>query len=187
MKKPMSEVSRLKSFPKMIKNSLPNKEDIFTETNTRLRIHSMLYTNESWIEQTRHLTMTPLSKLTKSTHSLETLSSDFITLGVLYELLEMKKSIKNGKNYRIARFTNLNDVFVNLFLFDSQCQLIQEKQDLGYVFAFLNPNLMHPADALSALGFSIDKKSQLLKLGMSVDFGFCKGDGHQDCGFIIDT
>ncbi|OWM80415.1 hypothetical protein CDL15_Pgr019695 [Punica granatum] len=101
----------------------------------------------------------------------DNLSGSWATVGVLVEKGHPKTS-SNGKSYSIWKLGSLNEDSISLFLFgDAYQQNMNEKA--GTVFALFNCNVRR--DNSGGFSLSIFSPSQILKMGMSVDYGVCKG------------
>ena len=107
------------------------------------------------------------------------IAGDWVTAGVLVQKVGPLKTSK-GDNFAIWKLSDLNsfDNLVSLFLF-KEVYSTHWKEQVGTVVGLLNPTYMPPRDQdkgrKSELGFTVDNEAKLLRLGMSVDYGTCKG------------
>ncbi|GAB4853177.1 hypothetical protein Ancab_017364 [Ancistrocladus abbreviatus] len=102
----------------------------------------------------------------------DTLTGCWATVGVLTEKGSPKMS-SAGKNYCIWKIGSLDEQTVSVFLFGDAYQKYC-KEAAGAVFAFFNSGVRNDT---SGTGFSLSvyNAGQMLKIGISVDYGVCKG------------
>ncbi|XP_021900527.1 protein MCM10 homolog [Carica papaya] len=102
----------------------------------------------------------------------ETLSGCWATIGILYEKGDPKTS-SIGKKYSIWKMGCLNNDVISLFMFGDAYQQNWNEQ-LGTVFGLFNCSVRKDSMG-SGFSLSVCSASQILKIGISVDFGICEG------------
>ncbi|KAJ3284004.1 minichromosome maintenance- protein [Borealophlyctis nickersoniae] len=112
---------------------------------------------------------------------------DWVTIGVMADK-SSPRTAKNGNKYCLFKFSDLAGSIVNVFAFDDSFDR-HWKELVGSVIAVLNPKILLPTEAGHSVGLSIDHPDKWMKIGTSVDLGFCKGvrkDGEK-CTVVINT
>ncbi|KAF8405420.1 hypothetical protein HHK36_010326 [Tetracentron sinense] len=114
----------------------------------------------------------------------DTLSGCWATVGVLTEKGNPKVS-STGKNFCIWKMGCLDEKTISVFLFGDAYQK-NWKEQAGTVFALFNCGIRKDAEG-KGFSLSVYSAGQILKMGISTDYGVCKGkrkDG-MACTLII--
>ncbi|XP_065581169.1 protein MCM10 homolog isoform X2 [Artemia franciscana] len=108
-------------------------------------------------------------------------SMDWVTMGVVISKSESKVSQK-GNAYSLWRVCDLTDCskIITLFLF-SNAQKDLWKTAVGTVIGLLNPSILKDRESgKEKSNLSIDTATKVMLLGVSADFGVCKGTNKKD-------
>ncbi|XP_073157934.1 uncharacterized protein [Henckelia pumila] len=114
----------------------------------------------------------------------DTLSGCWATVGILTEKGSPRTS-SIGKSFAIWKMGGLDENVLSLFLFGDAYEKNCNTK-VGTVFALFNCNV-RKENSGSGFSLSIFSAKHILKLGTSVDIGFCKGNGYdgKECTTVI--
>ncbi|KAJ3179856.1 SPT3 Dosage dependent suppressor of Ty-induced promoter mutations-like protein [Geranomyces variabilis] len=101
------------------------------------------------------------------------IDGDWVTIGVVFDKSAPRTS-SIGKQFSTLKLTDLNGGVVNVFLFDG-CHIAHEGEAVGSVVAILNAKIKMPNEKGQYLALLISNGDKCMKIGDSLDFGFCKG------------
>ena len=114
-------------------------------------------------------------------------SLEWVTIGIVQGHSPIRTS-SNGRKFRILTIGNIKNITVTLFLFG---QAFEEHSDtrLGTMVILVNSSIM-AAKEKKSFSLSVNSKGQMMKIGLSKDYGICKGTRKSDgkkCTMAIDT
>ncbi|OIW14711.1 hypothetical protein TanjilG_33053 [Lupinus angustifolius] len=158
-----------KSKPKPKPRPLTDDADL--DTFSGLRIRDRLLTSMELRDSFSDIRFVRLSVI-KNLLNGDSFSGSWVTVGVLTEKGSIRKT-STGKEYCIYKITCLDENTVSLFLFAHAYQSHTQHKP-GTVFALFNSNVRRDTNG-DGYSLSIYSPGQILKMGMSVDYGVCKG------------
>ncbi|KAE8894543.1 hypothetical protein PF005_g24467 [Phytophthora fragariae] len=111
---------------------------------------------------------------------------DWVTIGVLTRKT-LSKPAANGSTFMVWGLSDLDGTELGVFLF-GDAYAAHWKELTGSVVAVLNATLL-PATEKNKFAFKATQPSEVVKLGMAVDFGICKGttSGEVRCRLAVNT
>eukprot|EP00943_MAST-04B_sp_MAST-4B-sp1_P007874 g7874.t1 len=136
----------------------------------------------------KHFEYVDLQKLQDNKNRLVKNSSiEWVTIGIVQSHSPVRTS-SNGRKFRILTIGNIKNITLTLFLFG---QAFEEHSDirLGTVVILVNSNIM-AAKEKKSFSLSVNTKGQMMKIGLSKDYGICHGRRKSDgkkCTMAIDT
>ncbi|KAI8593450.1 hypothetical protein BDZ88DRAFT_142697 [Geranomyces variabilis] len=116
--------------------------------------------------------MVPIPSIAREMRG-DDIDGDWVTIGVVFDKSAPRTS-SIGKQFSTLKLTDLNGGVVNVFLFDG-CHIAHEGEAVGSVVAILNAKIKMPNEKGQYLALQISHGDKWMKIGDSLDFGFCKG------------
>lgn len=109
-----------------------------------------------------------------------------MTIGVLARKT-MSKPATNGSTFMVWGLADLEGTELGVFLFGDAYNS-HWKQMEGSIVAVLNATLM-PATEKNKFAFKVSRPEEVVKLGVAVDFGICKGTTASEsrCRLAVNT
>ena len=102
----------------------------------------------------------------------DTVPKRWCTIAVVGEVSSTRTSEATGSQYGIWKLTDLNESMIHLYVFGSAYQDFGGEIMPGTVVCLVGGKTRRSGDAVT---LSIDAYTQLMMLGESRDFGYCKG------------
>ena len=175
------------------KDQSKDKEVVLVDPYSGLRIINPLISSAEMKARMDGRKMVKMSLIkTHFNKSLNDIEGDWVTIGIIINKVDPKVS-KNGKKFSIFKLSDLKtEKMVSFFLF-GEVHSQHWKLPVGTVIGLLNPNFLpenrdnQSKNANDLCSLTIDNYAKLMVIGVSLDFGFCKGikRGGQQCTNVI--
>ncbi|KAJ3089772.1 hypothetical protein HK102_005535 [Quaeritorhiza haematococci] len=170
------------------KKAPPAMEPLDPETHefySRLRIKDRLIPASTLGHRMEGRRFVPLAEIHKQLEY-DDISGDWVTIGVISEKSSPRTSSR-GDKYVVFKLTDLKDCQLATFVFRESFER-HWKEIVGSIIAILNPKIVMPMESDGDIALDVDHPDKWMKLGTSIDLGFCKGtrkDG-QKCTMHLD-
>ncbi|KAJ3043777.1 minichromosome maintenance- protein [Rhizophlyctis rosea] len=115
---------------------------------------------------------------------------DWVVIGVIASK-SPPRIASTGQKYCMLKLTDLAGTITTIFAFKKTFEKVAEEAE-GSVVAILNPKIILPSEETKAkhsIALDVDDPNKWMKVGDSLDFGFCKGyqrDGER-CRQVVNT
>ncbi|KAJ3157071.1 SPT3 Dosage dependent suppressor of Ty-induced promoter mutations-like protein [Geranomyces variabilis] len=149
-----------------------NNDDENLETFSNLRLSTCLVPPSEMRSRMENRRMVPIPSIAREMRG-DDIDGDWVTIGVVFDKSAPRTS-SIGKQFSTLKLTDLNGGVVNVFLFDG-CHIAHEREAVGSVVAILNAKIKMPNEKGQYLALQISNGDKWMKIGDSLDFGFCKG------------
>ncbi|XP_067025382.1 protein MCM10 homolog isoform X2 [Acropora muricata] len=175
----------------LTRKTTPDDDKILSEKYSGLRILNPLISSMVMEKRMEGRKMVKISQIPLKIKGQGDIDGDWVTIGVIVLKLPPKKS-SNGKTYGIWKLSDLGanstNELIALFLFGDVYKEHWKTVE-GSVVALLNASLLPAKEKNSKdLALTLDNHKKLMLMGISKDFGKCKGlrksDNHP-CGNYI--
>jgi len=171
--------------------AVTDNDKFFSDKFSGLRIVNPLISSVVMEKRMEGRKMVKISQIPAKIKGNSDIDGDWVTIGVIVQKLPPKQS-SNGKTYGIWKLSDLGpsstNEFVALFLFGD---VYKEhwKTTEGSVVALLNASILPAKEKNSQdLALTLDNAKKLMLMGISKDFGRCKGVRRSDnhpCGNFV--
>ncbi|KAJ2999591.1 hypothetical protein HDV02_002556 [Globomyces sp. JEL0801] len=159
---------------------------------------STIVTNEEMKKRMIGRQFIPLRNIQDQVHEDE-IEGDWVTIGIVFNIQSYKN--KTNDTNQIVNLIDFNNNTVRLFLIGFHMDFV-----IGNVIAILNPSIVLPSEVIYTRLILVDEWRNwvgievtpfdydfrytltvtIIRKGMSVDMGFCKGYLEQKCSKVVD-